>query len=668
MSNKISDKNKIRKPVFLKIETPTNAFSTSKFIWIGAILLLTLIAFYPSINCAFINWDDQFYVTDSKLIQSLSFENIKKIFSTESVVALNYHPITILSLAIDYHFANLDPWQYHFTNLFIHILNTILVFFFAYKLSDRKLIVGIFVSLFFGIHPMHVESVAWIAERKDVLYTFFFMTGLLTYLSYSETKKKNFLVLTFIFFFLSVLSKAMAVVFPFVILLIDFYKERKVSWKIFVEKIPFFLVSLVVGSLALRIQVNEINFSYQTLSFFNQICIGFYGLFTYLWKMFLPINLSFFYPYPPLTSDSYFPLSFYLSALFGLLICIITVILFIQRKKVFKALFFGMGFYIITLIMVLQFFSVGKTIMADRYSYVSYIGLLFTIGMFLNNIVEKYLSLKYFVIILISLIAFIFTYLTHERTIVWNNAGTLFTNVIAQYPFPKYYIEDAYICRGNFRSKEKMDFEGAIADYNIILSRSPKKPNILYNLGIIYYLKGEKIYNSGDTLNAMEMFNRSIDFSSQAAELDSMSIPIFMNRAATYIYMKKFDLAALDYNKILKLDPQNTEILEKRAFAYYKSSQWIKAIKDLDKLIFLNPDNSLMLLNRAKAKYNMEFFKEAIDDFNILVRLDPQNANAYYFLAVCYRRLDDRKNAMSNVEKAKQLGFLINEKELKKFQ
>ena len=197
-------------------------------------------------------------------------------------------------------------------------------------------------------------------------------------------------------------------------------------------------------------------------------------------------------------------------------------------------------------------------------------------------------------------------------------------------------------------------------------------PYITFGAGIFTYdpyayLKGEKIYNSGDTLNAMEMFNRSIDFSSQAAELDSMSIPIFMNRAATYIYMKKFDLAALDYNKILKLDPQNTEILEKRAFAYYKSSQWIKAIKDLDKLIFLNPDNSLMLLNRAKAKYNMEFFKEAIDDFNILVRLDPQNANAYYFLAVCYRRLDDSINAMLNVEKAKQLGFPINEKELKKF-
>ena len=132
--------------------------------------------------------------------------------------------------------------------------------------------------------------------------------------------------------------------------------------------------------------------------------------------------------------------------------------------------------------------------------------------------------------------------------------------------------------------------------------------------------------------------------------------------------MKKFDLAALDYDKIFKHDPQNTEILEKRAFAYYKSGQWTKAIKDLDKLIFLNPDNSLMLLNRAKAKYNMEFFKEAIDDFNILVRLDPQNANAYYFLAVCYRRLDDSINAMLNVEKAKQLGFPINEKELKKFQ
>ena len=132
--------------------------------------------------------------------------------------------------------------------------------------------------------------------------------------------------------------------------------------------------------------------------------------------------------------------------------------------------------------------------------------------------------------------------------------------------------------------------------------------------------------------------------------------------------MKKFDLAALDYDRTVKLDPQNTELLEKRAFAYYKSGQWSNAFKDLDKLISLNPYNSLMLLNRAKAKYNMEFFKEAIDDFNNLVGLEPQNANTYYFLAVCYRRLDDRKNAVSSLEKAKQLGFPVNEKEMKKFQ
>src|SRR5205085_6456681 len=143
--------------------------------------------------CNFTAWDDHLYVTESELIKNLPFENIKRIFSSEGVVSLNYHPLTIISLAIDYHFSKLDPFQYHLVNIMIHLFNTSLVFLFAYRLSGKKIYAAFLVSLFFGIHPMHVESVTWVSERKDVLYSFFYLLALQSYLTYLERKKNKFL-------------------------------------------------------------------------------------------------------------------------------------------------------------------------------------------------------------------------------------------------------------------------------------------------------------------------------------------------------------------------------------------------------------------------------------------------------------------------------------------
>src|SRR5206468_1471053 len=147
-----------------------------------------------------------------------------------------------------------------------------------------------FVSLLFGIHPMHVESVAWVAERKDVLYTFFFLAGLITYLRYDETKKLAWILFTFLLFVLSVLSKAMAVVFPIVLLLIDYYKGKKITFRLVAEKIPFLVVSMVGGWLAVHIQSRSAIAAYSLFSLVDRMSFGFYGYISYIWKLFLPIH------------------------------------------------------------------------------------------------------------------------------------------------------------------------------------------------------------------------------------------------------------------------------------------------------------------------------------------------------------------------------------------
>src|SRR4051812_19376927 len=162
-----------------------NSLSAKKILILSAICVLTFVCFRYTLNNQFTNWDDDFYVTNDPYIKAFTPENLKVIF-TEDITKNNYHPLCMLSLAINYHFSQLEPRAYYFTNVLIHIANVILVFFLVIQLTVRlkidergRLFMAGLCALLMGAHPMHVESVAWIAERKDVLYAFFYFAGLL---------------------------------------------------------------------------------------------------------------------------------------------------------------------------------------------------------------------------------------------------------------------------------------------------------------------------------------------------------------------------------------------------------------------------------------------------------------------------------------------------------
>ena len=203
------------------------------------LLLVTFIVFSPTFSNEFTNWDDDLYVANNPLVKTLDGATIANIFDLESFVGGNYHPVTILTLNFNYQMTGLDPISYQVTNVLLHLLNTFLVFLFIYRLTKRKKEVALICAVLFALHPMHVESVSWMAERKDVLYTAFFMGGLLTYLRYRKTGKWADLGWTLLLFVLSGLSKPAAVVFPVVLFLIDYYKKAEWKMKLVAEKVPF---------------------------------------------------------------------------------------------------------------------------------------------------------------------------------------------------------------------------------------------------------------------------------------------------------------------------------------------------------------------------------------------------------------------------------------------
>ncbi|MFC1837533.1 hypothetical protein ACFLYW_02505, partial [Thermodesulfobacteriota bacterium] len=304
------------------------------------------ITFSSVLSHSFLSWDDPIYVTENPLIQDFSWQNIKKIFST--FVSGNYHPIPLLSHNIEYYFIKADPYYYHLNNLALHIINSLLVFFLVLKLSNN-IFSAVITTLLFGIHPLRVESVAWIADRKDLLYGFFIICSMISYLNYLSHNKIKYYNLTIAFFVFSLLSKAMALAYPFILLLFDIYSGRRINIRLFKDKIPFFIIALLFGVIALYARgsytdmLQESNFTLvETLS------LGTYRLiYYYLLRIFFPVGISLLYPYPNVEYPS-----IYLVCSSGILVVALLLAIRFSLHKT-KKIAFGLCFFFLFICPVL---------------------------------------------------------------------------------------------------------------------------------------------------------------------------------------------------------------------------------------------------------------------------------------------------------------------------
>jgi hypothetical protein len=506
---------------------------------LSLIAVITCLSYLPSLNNGFTNWDDDQYVTNNNLIRDYSSTGIEKIFT--SFLAGNYHPLTVFSLATEFHFVQQTPFCYHFTNLVIHLVNCILVFFLIFKIgkNDKS---AFLVALLFAIHPLHVESVAWISARKDVLYTLFFLSGLLYYIKYlDESKKIKFYFLSLLFFILSCLSKGMAVTLPIILLLIDFYRKRKINKKLIIEKILFFLVALMFGIVATIAQksggaIKEM----PEYTIFSRLFIACYGILFYLFKMVFPINLSCFYPYSSDTGNS-LPLVYLVSPL---IVSVLAGLVILSRKNTRKILF-GSAFFLISIIPVLQILPVGNAVVADRYFYVSSIGLFFLVGegfAFLCKDAFARFNIREITILCSIIVLSCFSYLTFERCQVWNNSISLLTDVIKKYP------------------------DVAMVDNNI---------------GLTYVDQGNP--------------EKGIQYFQRAAELAPNDADPYINMADTYLSLNQFDKAIVAYKEVINRQP-NADI------AYYNIGVLYGKIgKDSLGLIFLK--KAAMLGNQQSCRW-----------------------------------------------------------------
>ncbi len=626
-------------------KTKTKDVTTTNYkvwLWLLLALIATAFAFWGIGNNQLTNWDDPTYITNNPLIKNISWLHVKRIF-TETYFA-NYQPLQILSYAIEYHFFGLNASGYHWVSLLMHVVNTALVYGLGYQLCKQPF-VAFLMALFFGIHPMHVESVAWAAERKDLLYTLFFIASLIAYIKYvQQNLQVRYLVAAFVLFMLSVFSKTMAVSLIPVLFLTDWYLNRKWQWRLLFEKIPFIILAVVMGFIATTNAIetgsvdNDIFYSQLDRFFF-----GAYNLILYAVKLIIPFGLSGYYQYPDLANGG-IPMHYY----FGAILVLVLAAAVFYSVRYQKHLFFGAGFFVCGLALVLQIFPVGPTIFSERYSYIPSIGLYYVLALFIYKYVVagKSSNAKYITYVAIGIYAVWLIKITRQRCEVWFDSISFWTDVIKT----NEKIPVAYNNRGN-EYKTRENFVLAIPDLRKAIEL---KPNYMEPHAIL-----------GDIYRQQAKYDSALIFLNKALVFDPKSSSALVNRGIVHAITGKTDSARFDFDNALKYKPEMFEAYGNRGNLNAMEKKFDAALADYEMGIKINPDFRDAYRNLGLLNLEKQNFDAAISYFNQYIDVANKEANpiinkqVYYDLARCYASKNDFNNAVTFGNAALQNGVVL---------
>lgn len=641
-------------------------FEQSNKRWSIALFTIVIVAgicLFPTLFNGTVNYDDDTVVFQNPIITNFSFSDIVVLF--KQGVGGNYHPLTTISFILNYKLSGESPFSYHIFNLILHLFNTILVFVFIRKLTDNNFKITLITALFFGIHPMHVESVAWIVERKDVLFAFFYLFSMIFYISYTKNKSYiNYILFTFLGV-LSLLSKPAAVTLPIALILIDYFQNNKITLKDVFSKTPLFLGAFFIGIATVFIQKDDALSDLNQFSILEKLGFGCYALSNYIIKSIMPIGFSVMHPYPQDTNIW----------MIKLIISVVFVggLIFFLIKKGLKNKFivFGSVFFVINLVLVLQFVSVGRAIFSERYSYLPYIGLFFVIGFIWDEVRKK--NRRYYQLMNVLLMV-LFVYCavaTFNQSRVWESSQTLWSKVIKEYPDDWY----AYIGRGNFY-RDQNELKKAIADYNVAIKLYPRNYQNYFNRGDVYkkmnrYQKAIADYNKaiainpnyvqayinrGQYLSELQRFDEALLDFNKAIDMESNIPQAYINRGNVFLAQNKWNDALEDYNKAISLNDDLFEAWYNRGNIWLYTSNYDKATSDFTQAITIAPTQMNAYNNLANAYYQKGELPKAIQVYGSMIERVPSFVDAWYNRSIVYFQLGNKKQALKDAIKAKSLG------------
>lgn len=622
--------NNMQEPANLQAVKPIKFYQ--HLLIIGAILLLTVLIYSNSINNGFIGFDDPECVIDNILIRQITCANIVQYFTI--VLQFMYAPLVLISYAIDYQIGQLNPAFYHFTNLLLHLLNVVLIYW-IFQVITGRLPVSIFIATAFAIHPVFVDGIAWIGVRNNILYTLYLLGSVLSYIYYL---KKGFnikyLLLSVFCFVLSVFSKSTAVVLPPILFLLDYYYGRKWKWKLLVEKIPFLAIALAIGIITLHFRADiENRFDYTLFDRFLIICSS---ITVYLYKLLFPFNLSFAYAYPE-KEGGFLPYYFYLAPfILGLIIWGIY-----KLKLSKKVATVGLAFFLINIVLN-QAALLMDGYQSNRYAYLSYIGIFFILGD-LNGQIFTFSrgwksKIKNIWKAVLIVFIFIFALLTYNRISTWKDTMTLFDDVIKKQP----NISFAYISRGLERLSRN-DNEGALTDF----TRAAGLESDSY---LAYYYQGKARVALKDYQRALEDFSKALEIKNDYAD-------IYYERANLKHDLGYNEAAIVDYNLSIQYKPEFSGAYNNRGNTKCDIKDYQGAISDYTKAVELDPYFAEAYNNRGSVKISLQDYQGALADYSKAIELKTGYADAYYNRGIAKSQLNDNSGACADWNKSLELGY-----------
>ena len=610
-----------------------------KLLIIFILILTTLVAFWQVKDLEFVGYDDGLYVTENFHVQAgLTLENIKWAFTTFH--AGNWHPLTWLSHMLDCELYGLNPMGHHWTSLQIHIANTLLLFFILQYMTGA-LWQSAFVAALFALHPIHVESVAWVSERKDVLSAFFGMLTILAYIRY--VKKRNLLryFLVFILLSLGLMAKPMLVTLPFVLLLLDFWPLGRLKYYSFhrlskslsliYEKIPLF-IPVVISSVLTILAQKEVGalYAFEVLPITTRISNALISYNNYIIKTIWPQNLAVYYPHPFGSLSLWY--------VFGAAL-LISGLLFLSVYTIRKYpyIIVGLLWFLGTLVPVIGLIQVGSQAMADRYTYIPLIGLFLIIVWGGSDLLKKWTHKHIVYAALLSIAVFsALTVRSFQQTYHWKNSITLFknaVNVIGNHPDLHYNIGINFAVAGRY--------EKAIYHYKEALKIKPNHVEALWNLGTV-------LYDYGKTDDAIFYLQKAIDENPDHTNAH--------NNLANILYIQgKPEEAILHYKKILRINPQHANAHSNLANIFYSQGKIDKAAFHFKKALAINPKHDGAHYNFGVLLVNQHQHKEALFHFAEVIRINQDYAPAYNEIGIILLHLGKIKKAENFFSKAVQI-------------
>lgn len=585
--------SKVKKSASVSSRPESNSKNSNLFL-IG-ILLLTVIVFSGVVTDFFLNIDDDVYFTKNPFIKSLSFDNLKLIFTKP--YGGNYHPLTTILSAIEYSWFGMKAKPFHAVSLFVHLLNTVLVYLFAGKFS-RRTNFRIIVTALFAIHPMHLESVAWIADQTDLFYATFFISGMIFYINYIKSNRIFDLLLVYVFFVFSLLCKPAAIAFPGILFLLDYYFTGKIISKP-LQKLPFILIAgafAYVTYFTLHVSNTISKELLPNYSLIDRFFIANYTFSYYIINLFAPFNLAGLH-----LALKKLPWIYYAAPAFTL-----AVVFVVLKAKTFrKELFFALGFYLLTIGLVLQLIPTGYNIVAERYTYIPYLGFFLLLAWLYeaaaNGKFENSFFRSYYQFIAVGTIIFFYV-ITAMATADWKSLLEFNRNIAKKNEKSSYAQLSAAI-------QEQIAGNTEAAEQGLQNASELDPTN-----AEISSLKGQMYFQSGNYQKAVDCFLNAKTLKDSLAGIDNFL-------ASTYFSLQKYDSSVFYFDKVLKKD-SSINVLQDKA-------------------------TSLFMLNR---------FDEAASLYTFTLGMDSLSGRAFSERGACYQKLGKIDLACQDWNKALELG------------